>query len=268
MVPMPNQLHMSNNIHKTAIISEDVTLGNNVTIGPYAVIEGPVTIGDNVTVGAHVVIEGHTTIGRGCQFFSSAVIGAPPQDKKHHKDDKVFLTIGENNIFREFVTANPGTIDGGGTTTIGNNNLFMACAHIAHDCQVGSDCVMANYVGLSGHVTVEDRAIIGGLSGIHQFVRVGYMSIVGGCSKANQDVLPYSLVDGSPATLRGLNIVGLKRALMPTETQMALRRAFKTLFNEGLNRSHAVSIVKEQMSNIPEVVRVLEFIALSKRGIA
>lgn len=259
---------MSNQIHSTAIIGSKVVLGDNVTVGPYAVINGEANIGDNVTIGAHAVIEGFTTIGRGCQIFSSAVIGSNPQDKKHRRDDKVILEIGENNIFREFVTANPGTIDGGGVTRIGNNNLFMACTHIAHDCTIGNDCVMANYVGLSGHVTVEDRAVIGGLTGIHQFARVGFMSIIGGCSKVNQDVPPYSMVDGNPAVLRGLNVVGLKRANMTSETRLAIRRAFKTLFNEGLNRSNAMVQVKEQMGHIPEVARVLEFIQISTRGIS
>ncbi len=259
---------MSNKIHQTAIIGTDVILGKDITIGPYAVIEGHVNVGDGVTIGAHAVVEGYTTIGRGCQIFSSAVIGSNPQDKKHRHDDKVELIIGENNIFREFVTANPGTVDGGGVTKIGNNNLFMACTHIAHDCHIGNDCVMANYVGLSGHVTVEDRAVIGGLTGIHQFARVGFMSIIGGCSKVNQDVPPFSMVDGNPAVLRGLNVVGLKRAQMTSETRLAIRRAFKTLFNEGLNRSNAMIQVKEQMGHIPEIARVLEFIQGSTRGIS
>ena len=166
---------MANNIHKTAIISDQVKLGKNVSIGPYAVIQGEVVLGDDITIGAHCVIEGNTTIGRGCQFYSGAVIGSPPQDRKHQKTDKVFLSIGDNNVFREYVTVNPGTIEGGATTSIGDNNLFMACCHIAHDCHIGNDCVLANYVGLSGHVTIEDRAVIGGLSGVHQYARVGYL---------------------------------------------------------------------------------------------
>ena len=259
---------MSEQIHPTAIIGENVTLGKNVSIGPYSVIDGHVTLGDDVTIGAHCVVEGYTTIGRGCRLFSGAVIGSRPQDKKHHSQDKVYLNIGHDNIFREYVTVNPGTVEGGGTTTIGNNNLFMACCHVAHDCVIGSDCVLANYVGLSGHVTIEDRAVIGGLSGVHQFARVGFMSIIGGCSKVNQDVPPYSMVDGNPATLRGLNIIGLRRAQMPSETQLALRRAFKVLFTSGLNRSNALVQVKEQMGDVPEIQRVIEFIQISKRGIS
>lgn len=259
---------MSNFIHKTAIVGDKVKLGKNVAIGPYAVIDGEVTIGDDVTIGAHCVVEGHTTIGHKCQMYTGAVIGSPPQDRKHQKKDKVFLKIGANNIFREYVTVNPGTVEGGSETCIGENNLFMACCHVAHDCRIGNDCVLANYVGLSGHVTIEDRAVIGGLSGVHQYARIGYLSMIGGCSKVNQDVPPYSLVDGNPATLRGLNIVGLKRAVVPSSNQMALRRAFKILFNSGLNRSNAVVQVKEQSKGLTEIHKLLEFIEVSKRGIS
>jgi UDP-N-acetylglucosamine acyltransferase len=259
---------MANTIHKTAIIGGQVKLGENVDIGPFAVIDGPVTLGDDVTIGAHCVVQGNTTLGSGCQLFSGAVIGSPPQDRKHQIKDEVFLSIGTNNVFREYVTVNPGTIEGGGETRIGDNNLFMACSHVAHDCQIGNDCVLANYVGLSGHVTIEDRAVIGGLSGVHQYARVGYLSMIGGCSKVNQDVPPFSLVDGNPATLRGLNIVGLKRADYPSESQRVLHTAFKILFNSGLNRSHAILQVKEQMSSLPEIHRIIEFIQTSKRGIS
>jgi UDP-N-acetylglucosamine acyltransferase len=259
---------MANNIHKTAIVTDQVKLGSNVTVGPFTVIDGPVTIADDVKIAAHCVIEGHTTIGRGCQLFAGAVIGSLPQDRKHQQDDVVYLNIGEYNVFREYVTVNPGTIEGGGKTNIGNHNLFMACSHVAHDCIIGNDCVLANYVGLSGHVTIEDRAVIGGLSGIHQYTQVGFLSMIGGCSKVNQDVPPFSLVDGNPATLRGLNIVGLKRADIPSSNQMALRRAFKILFNSGLNRTHAIAQVKEQLNGVPEIHRVIEFILESKRGIS
>ena len=259
---------MANLIHKTAIIGQQVKLGDNVKIGPYAVVDGQVTLGDNVTIGTHCVVEGNTIIGQGCQFFSGAVIGSPPQDRKHQKQDTVYLSIGANNTFREYVTVNPGTIEGGGTTSIGDNNLFMACCHVAHDCVIGNDCVLANYVGLSGHVTIEDRAVIGGLTGIHQYARVGYLSMIGGCSKVNQDVPPFSLVDGNPATLRGLNIVGLKRADVPSTIQKALHHAFKILFNSGLNRSNALLQVQEQLIDLPEINQVIEFIQTSKRGIS
>ncbi len=259
---------MSNQVHETAVISLDAQIGSNVTIGAYSVIEGPAIIGDNVTIGHHCLVQGATTLGDGCQLFTGAVVGSPPQDKKYNKTDKVYLKIGLNNIFREYVTVNPGTVDGGGITRIGDNNLFMACSHVAHDCQIGNDCVLANYVGLSGHVTIEDKVVIGGLSGVHQFARIGYLSMVGGCSKVNQDVPPYSMVDGNPATLRGLNLIGLRRASLTSDSMLALRRAYKILFNSGLARSNAVSQVKEQMEKYSEVLRVLDFIEISKRGIA
>ncbi len=258
---------MSNNIHKTAIISADVRFGDNVTVGPYSIIEGPVAIGDGTVIGAHCRIEGNTTLGKNCQFFTGAIIGTPPQDKKHKITDKVFLTIGDNNIFREYVTINPGTIDGGANTVIGSNNLFMANAHVAHDCHVGSDCTVANCSALAGHVSLEDRVIIGGMCGVHQFVRIGCLSIVGGCSKVVQDVPPYSIADGNPAVLRGINVVGLKRANYNSETSMALRRAYKVLFNSGLARGNALAQVKEQKIGLPEVAHLIEFVELSKRGI-
>ena len=261
-------MELTSNIHKTAIISPEVQLGSNVTVGPYSVIEGPVVIGDDTVIGAHCVVEGHTQLGSNCQLFTGAVIGSRPQDKKHRKEDRVFLEIGDHNIFREYVTINPGTIEGGGKTTIGSGNLFMACSHVAHDCAIGNECVLANYVGLSGHVTIEDRAVIGGLSGIHQFARVGFLSMIGGCSKVNQDVPPFGMVDGNPATLRGLNIVGLKRANISSETALALRRAYKTLFNSGLARSNALTQVEEQANGMPEIKRLIEFIQTSKRGIS
>ncbi len=266
--PRNDNINMSNIIHKTAIIGPLVKLGQNVTVGPYSILEGSVTIGDNAAIGAHCVIEGNTAIGSGSQVFTGAVIGSRPQDKKHRAEDQVYLVIGENNIFREYVTVNPGTTEGGGTTKIGDNNLFMACSHVAHDCAIGNHCVLANYVGLSGHVTIEDRAVIGGLSGFHQFARVGFLSIIGGCSKVNQDVPPFSMVDGNPATLRGLNVIGLKRANIPSETSMALRRAFKILFNSGLARGNAIAQVQEQMNGLPEIHRLIEFIQTSKRGIS
>ena len=259
---------MPSQVHETAVISSDAQIGENVTIGAYSVIEGPVVIGPHVTIGHHCLVQGATTLGEGCQLFTGAVIGSPPQDKKYYRTDKVYLKIGKNNIFREYVTVNPGTAEGGAVTCIGNNNLLMACSHVAHDCTIGDDCVLANYVGLSGHVTMEDKAVIGGLSGVHQFTRVGFLSMGGGCSKVNQDVPPYALVDGNPATLRGLNVIGLKRADLSSQVMLDLRRAFKILFNSGLARSNAVLQVKQQLGGHPEILRILEFIENSKRGIS
>ncbi|MFT7538530.1 MAG: UDP-N-acetylglucosamine acyltransferase, partial [Lysobacterales bacterium] len=180
-------------IHKTAIIHPGAELSSGVTVGPYSIIEEGVRLGDNVRVGSHCVITGQTLIGRNSRIYTGAVVGSTPQDKKHATDDNVFLNIGEDNVIREYVTMNPGTAKGGGKTVIGNNNLFMAYSHIAHDCIVGNNCVMANGATLAGHVTLEDNTVIGGLSAVHQFVRLGRLSIVGGCTKVIQDIPPFSM---------------------------------------------------------------------------
>ena len=250
----------------TALVSKKAKLGEGVSVGPYAVIADSVIIGTGTKIGSHCVIEGNTTIGKNCELFTGAVIGSRPQDLKY-KGEKVYLEVGDNNIIREYCTLNPGTEEGS-KTIVGNGNLIMAYSHVAHDCRVGNNCVLANGSTLAGHVSIEDRAVIGGLSGIHQYGRVGFLSMIGGCSKVNQDVPPFSLVDGNPATLRGLNIVGLKRADIPSDRQMALRRAFKILFNSGLNRTNAINQIQEQLNGVPEISRVIEFIQTSKRGIS
>ena len=255
------------NIHKTAIVDPQVTLSAGVTIGPYAVIQGKVAIGANVSVGSHCMITGNTTIGRGCQFYTGAVIGSAPQDKKYSGDENVVLIIGENNVFREYVTVNTGTADGGAETVIGNNNLFMAYSHVAHDCLVGNDCVMANLGTLAGHVTVEDRVVVGGLSGVHQFVRIGKYAIIGGCSKVVQDVPPYAMCDGNPAKIFGINSIGLRRANFPTEKANLLRKAYKILFHSNLNRTTAIERVQQEMESSPELDYLLAFIQNAKRGV-
>ena len=186
-------------IHKTAIVHPQARLAPGVAIGAYSVIEEHVSIGENTKVGHFCVFQGNTTIGKHCQFFTGAVIGSVPQDKKFDGDGHVSLLIGDHNIFREYVTVNPGTIEGGGKTIIGNNNLLMAYSHVAHDCIIANNCVMANNGTLAGHVTIEDGAVVGGLSAVHQFVRLGRLSIVGGCSKVVQDIPPFSMCDGHPA---------------------------------------------------------------------
>lgn len=181
-------------IHPTAIVHPDAKLGAGVEVGPYSIIEGTVQIGDGTKIDSHVVIKGHTTIGRENEIFTGAVIGSLTQDKKY-KGGVTYLKIGDRNKIREYVTINPGT--GEGTeTVIGNDNLIMAYAHIAHDCILGNHITLANNGTLAGHVIVEDRAIIGGLSAVHQFVRIGYLCIVGGCSKVVQDIPPFMMVDG------------------------------------------------------------------------
>ena len=258
---------MSNQIHSTAIIGPDVKVGSGVSIGPYAVIDGEVTIGDNVDIGAHATVSGWTKIGNDNRIFPHASIGADPQDKKHKRGEKTFLEIGDNNIFREFVTMNRGTVEGGGVTRIGSNNLFMAYAHVAHDCTVGNDCIMANVGTLAGHVTLEDRVVIGGLTAIHQFVRVGRMSIIGGCSKVVQDIPPFSMCDGHPAAVYNVNSVGLKRAKVALSTVKLLKEAFKILFHSGLARSTAIEKIEQEITLVPEIQHLIAFARSSERGL-
>lgn len=258
---------MESLVHETAVISPSAKIAPSVLIGPYAIIEGNVTIEEDVAVGNHCVITGNTIIGAGCQLFTGAVIGSAPQDKKHVTGKNSTLKIGVKNVFREYVTVNCGTEEGGGKTIIGDRNLFMAYSHVAHDCKIGNDCVVANLGTLAGHVTLEDRAIIGGLSGVHQFVRIGTMSIVGGCSKVVQDVPPYSMCDGDPSKVFGVNIVGLKRSQFEQATISTLRKAFKILFHSGLTKTHAIEKVQKDLGSTPELEYLIGFIRGSERGV-
>jgi UDP-N-acetylglucosamine acyltransferase len=253
-------------IHSTALVSKKAQLGDNVVIGPYTTIGDHVVIGANTRVGSHCVIEGNTTIGSNCEIFTGAVVGSRPQDLKY-KGEKVYLEIGDNNIIREYCTFNPGTEEGG-KTIAGNGNLFMAYSHIAHDCRVGSNCVLANNSTLAGHVTIEDRAVIGGIVAIHQFVRVGTLSIIGGCSKVVHDIPPYSTCDGHPALVYGLNLVGLRRNKITKESMELLDDAFRILFNSGLIVRNAVEKIAKEIKPCAEVTYLIDFIKNSERGIA
>ncbi len=258
---------MGTEIHKTAVVDPAARIGEGVTIGPYSVIGPRVTLGDEVRVGSHVVVEGRTIVGRGSQIHTGAVVGSPPQDKKHNPADEVYLVIGENNVIREYVTMNPGTLEGGGKTVVGDNNLFMAYAHVAHDCVIGNSCVMANSGTLAGHVTLEDNATVGGLSAVHQFVRIGRLSIIGGCSKVVQDVPPFSMCDGHPARVYHLNTIGLKRMQVASQTMWVLKEAFKLLFRSGLSKSHALARIEETLPMTPELEHLIFFAKTSKRGL-
>jgi UDP-N-acetylglucosamine acyltransferase len=255
------------NIHPTAIVSKSAKLGDEVIVGPYALISDNVAIGAKTRIGSHCVIEGNTTIGSGCEIFTGAVVGSRPQDLKY-KGEKSLLVIGDNNIIREYCTLNPGTEDGG-LTRVGSNNLFMAYSHIAHDCVVGNNCVFANNATLAGHVTIEDRAVIGGLVAIHQFVRMGELSIVGGCSKVVQDIPPYSTCDGHPARVYGLNLVGLRRQKIGRDTIHQLDHAFRVLFNSGHSMRHALEQLEKELSSpTAEVAHLIDFAKKSERGIS
>ncbi len=254
-------------LHKTAIIASGAKLGKDVEVGPYSVIGPESVIGDGTKISSHVVIDGRTTIGKECQLFPGAVVGTVPQDKHHNHEDQVTLEIGDGNIIRECVTINPGTVKGGGETVVGNNNLFMAYSHVAHDCVIGNNCVLANSGTLAGHVTLEDNAVIGGLSAVHQFVRLGRLSIVGGCTKVVQDIPPFSTCDGHPARVYGLNLIGLRRAQISRDTVKALKLAFKILFFSGLSKTNAIERVEAEVPMGPEMEHLIFFLKTTKRGL-
>ena len=253
-------------IHPTAIVSKKAKLSDDIQVGPHTIIADNVCIGKGAKIGASCVIEGNTTIGQDCQIFTGAVIGSRPQDLKY-KGEKSFLEIGDNNIIREYCTFNPGTTEGS-KTIVGNNNLFMAYSHIAHDCKVGNNCVIANNGTLAGYVSIEDKVVIGGLVAIHQFVRVGMLSIIGGCSKVVQDIPPYSTCDGHPARVYGLNLVGLRRNGFPKETIDELDKVFKLLFNSGLTKTHALERIKKEITLSQEISYLVDFVKSSQRGLS
>jgi len=247
-------------------VDSNAELAEAVRVGPYAVIGPEVTIGPRTSVGAHCVLEGCTTIGADCQIFTGAVVGSIPQDLKY-TGEKSQLVIGDRNRIREYVTINRGTKGGGGTTRIGSDCLLMAYSHVAHDCQIGHRVILANSAELAGHIEIEDEAIIGGLVGIHQFVRVGRLSIIGGCSRVAQDVPPFSTCVGYPSKVYGLNHEGLTRAGVSKAVKVSLHQAFRVLFHSGLSMSHAMEKVSRDVNHGPEVAHLLEFIRASKRGV-
>ncbi len=251
---------MSNFIHPTALIMEGAVLGQNNHIGPYCVVNANVILGSDNILKSHVVLDGYTKIGDHNQFFPFASIGTAPQDKKYQGEDSK-LIIGSHNIFREYTTANPGTQTGGMITKIGDNCLFMVSSHIAHDCFVGNEVILANCVALAGHVHVGDYAIIGGLSAVLQRTRIGAHAMIGGMSGVAEDVIPYGVVLGERAYLSGLNLVGLKRRNFTKDTINEIRNAYKKIFlNEDGTLSQRVDIVKQESRNCKEVMLMLDFL--------
>lgn len=254
-------------IHPTAVIDAQARLGTGVTVGPYSIIGPHVQVGDNCVVGPHVVIEGRTRIGSANRFFQYAAIGADPQDLKF-KGEESELIIGDRNTFREFVTAHPGTTGGGMVTRIGSGNLLMNYVHIAHDCMLGDANILANGVQLGGHVTIENFVVVGALSGIHQFVRLGESAIIGAGSMVSQDVPPFCNATGDRARLHGLNSLGLKRRGVSPEHTLALKRAFRTMFRSELKVSEAAARIRAEQPGIAEVDRFVAFIEASERGVS
>jgi acyl-[acyl-carrier-protein]--UDP-N-acetylglucosamine O-acyltransferase len=253
-------------IHPTAIIGPQTELGENVSIGPYSIIEGDVFIDSGTRIGAHVYIDRYTRIGKNCRISPFASIGTPPQDKKF-KGEKTQAVIGDENVIREYVTINRGTSEGGGLTTIGNQNLLMAYCHVAHDCHLGNGIVMANLATLAGHVILEDYSILGGLAAIQQFVRVGAYAYIGGKSGVLKDIPPYVIASGDRAKLFGLNVVGLKRHDFSNDIIAALKEAYQIVIRSHLTIKEAIIRVEKEVPSFPEVRRFIDFIRNSQQGI-
>lgn len=253
-------------IHKTAIVDKTAILADIVEVGPYCFIGPGVKIGSGTKFGPHCVVHKDTVIRNNNNFIAASSIGADPQDLKY-KGEKTFLEIGDNNTVREYVTLNRATGEGN-KTIIGSNNLFMAASHVGHNSIIGNNNVIANAALLGGHVIVENNAILAGMAGVHQFCRIGKFSITGGCSKVVHDIPPYSMCDGNPAKIYGINKIGLTRAGMPASAQALLKKAFKILFTEGLLVSNAVKKAEKEIKQINEIKYLLQFIKSSDRGMA
>ena len=252
-------------IHPTAVVDASAKIDSTAEIGPYAIIGPDAVIGARTKVGAHTVVE-HATLGADNTLHPGCYVGTPPQDLKY-AGEKTRLVMGDNNTVRECVTMNRGTAQGGGVTKIGSNCLFMACSHIAHDCHVGNGVIVVNAVLLAGHVTLGDFAVLGGVCAIHQYTRIGRLAMLGGASMNGQDVLPFTNTQGDRATLRGLNMLGLKRAGVAPEARTALKNAYKILFMSGLTQVEALAKLKSENPG-KEVQEWIDFIeSAGKRGI-
>jgi UDP-N-acetylglucosamine acyltransferase len=252
-------------IHETAIVDGRAELGEGVVVGPYAVINGPAVIGAGTAIGPYVLVEGAVSMGRRCHVFSHAVLGTIPQDLKFEGEESD-LTIGDGTTIREFVTVNRGT-KASGTTALGVDCLLMAYAHVAHDCVLGDNVVLANCATLAGHVLVGEYAFIGGLSAVHQFTRVGKHAYIGGMSRISQDIIPYGLTASDPTRVAGINIVGLQRRGFPAETRAALKRAYHIIYREDLNKAQAIAKLEGELGEVAEVGEVVKFLKESDRGI-
>ena len=254
------------NIAATAIVSPKAELAADVTVGAYAVIGDDVRIGAGTWVGPHAVINGPTSLGAANRVFQFASIGDAPQDLKY-KGEPTRLEIGDRNVFREFTTMNRGTVQGGGMTTIGSDNLFMAYTHVAHDCHVGSRCVMANYATLGGHAELGDWVIMGGYSGIHQFTKVGAHAFLGNNAAVTRDVPPYVMAVGSPAVPHSINSEGLKRRGFTPEQIRNLKNAYRVLYRSDLKLAVAVEELKSRVATQPELRIFVDFIGESTRSL-
>jgi len=248
------------------VIDPAAELAEDVSVGPYSVIEANVTIGAGTDIGPHVVIKGTTRIGSQNRIFQFASIGEEPQDKKYAAEPTA-LEIGDRNTIREFVTLNRGTAQDDGVTRLGDDNWIMAYVHIAHDCRIGNETIFANNASLAGHVSVGDYAILGGFTLVHQFCQIGAYSLTAFGSGISKDVPPFVTVGGTPARAHGLNMEGLRRRGFPEESRKALRRAYRTLYRESLSLQDALAALREQAASCAEVGMLVEFLEQQSRGI-
>lgn len=258
-------MNKSGYIHPTAIVEPGAKVGNNVTIEAYAIVKSTVTLEDNVVIKSFVYIDGHTTIGEGTVIYPSASIGTKPQDLKY-RGEKTYVKIGKNCEIREFVTINSSCQEGS-TVQVGDRCLIMAYCHIAHNCEVGNQVILSNGATLAGHVIVEDYAIIGGLTPIHQFTRIGSYAMVGGMSRVTHDIPPYTIGAGIPFKFGGLNIIGLKRHGIPLQTRLVLSKAFKIVYRSQVKLDEALDYIERELPLLPEIKHWLDFCRSSKRGL-
>ncbi|MBI4209621.1 MAG: acyl-ACP--UDP-N-acetylglucosamine O-acyltransferase [Deltaproteobacteria bacterium] len=253
-------------IHPTAIVEKGAWLDEDVEVGPYSIVGPHVKVGKGTWVGPHVVLRGRTEIGSGNKFFQFASVGEIPQDLKY-KGEPTSLKIGNDNVFREGATVHIGTPGGRGITTIGHRNLFMACSHVAHDCEIESSVVLANSVALAGHVSIADHAILGGLCGIHQFVRIGESALIGAGSMVAMDIPPFMIAQGDRASLRGVNVIGLERRGFDSPSIEKIQKAYKLIFRSRLRLEEALKRVTEEVGDSQPVTFLVDFIRQSERGI-
>ncbi|MCK4353561.1 acyl-ACP--UDP-N-acetylglucosamine O-acyltransferase [candidate division WOR-3 bacterium] len=251
-------------IHSTAIVNPGAILGKNVKIGPYCIINERVKIGNGTELGPYIHIKSKTSIGKECKLYEGVSIGNPPQDIQF-KNGKTEVKIGDRNIIREFVTIHGGSSTG---TIIGDDNFLMAYVHIAHNCKLGNKIIIANATQVAGYVEIEDYAFVSGLCPVHQFIRIGCYSMIGGGYRVPRDVIPYALAVSDPLRIKGLNLIGLKRQGFAKTTIKTLQEAFDILLTRDLNTSQALEEIKKELPQIPEIKHLLKFIEASKRGIA
>jgi UDP-N-acetylglucosamine acyltransferase len=263
---MPKILENKVNIHQTAIVHPNARIADGVEIGPYSVIGENVSIGKDTKIASHVLIEGWTSIGERNHIFPFSSIGTAPQDIGY-RNEETYLMIGNDNVIRECATVHRATTKEDRKTVIGNKNFLMAYSHVAHDCKLGNNIIMANSVALGGHIVIGDHAILGGIVAVHQFARIGAYAIIGGQSAVTLDIPPYVSAAGNRAQLYGLNLVGLKRKGFSEHSIMTLKKAYKIIFRSGLTQDEAIARTLEEFAESREVNHLVDFIRTSKRGI-